>query len=372
MPPFLPIRHPVIRTSRQWLPAYCAQRLRHIGRARPTRVWVTIADHFEPWWRKPEPDVAMERVRRWSRRWPSIAARHLDSAGRHPVYTFFYPEEQYDARVLDELSRLAHSGVTDVEVHLHHDRDTAAALTDRLGRFVEVLHTRHGLLRKHDGLIRFGFIHGNWALDNSLPDGRFCGVNNEISILRALGCYADFTLPSVPSPAQTRMVNTIYWATDDPDMPKSHDRGIPVTAGGPVAGDLMLIPGPLTFNIREWWVSRVPKLECGELAGNCLPTQHRAGLWLKAAPRIGDDVFIKLFTHGAPEKNAIPLLEENALDRAFQYLAVEAAAVGAKLYFVSAYQMWAAVDALRRQLDPVDDLLAAQQHESTLRAVYGS
>ena len=369
---FLPRQRESFLKNRHWLASYCAERVRQAGRTSPKRVWVTIADHFEPWWHRPEPEVALERVRRWTRHWPAIAARHVDSGGRRPVYTFFYPEEQYDTRVLDELSGMTHDGIADVEVHLHHDNDTESALVDRLGQFVECLYARHDLLRKAEGTIRFGFIHGDWALDNSLPDGRCCGVNNEISILRSLGCYADFTLPSAPSPAQTRMVNTIYWATDDPAKPKSHDCGVPVVAGGPVAGDLMMIPGPLTFNLREWALPDVPKLECGEVAGNCLPTVHRAQLWLKVAPRIGTDAFIKLFSHGAPEKNAIPLLEEGALDRTLEYVKFEADALGAEVCFVSAHQMWIAVDALRRGADPISEITAAGVGAPPMQAAYGS
>src|SRR4029453_6160995 len=118
--------------------------------------------------------------------------------------------------------------------------------------------------------ILFGFIHGNWALDNSLPNGRYCGLNNEITLLRDLGCYADFTLPSAPSPAQTRIFNTIYWGTDDPQRPRSHDTGIPLTPDGPIGGDLLMFPGASPFNLREWPKPWVPRLERGELAGNCL------------------------------------------------------------------------------------------------------
>ena len=81
------------------------------------------------------------------------------------------------------------------------------------------------------GEVKYGFIHGNWALDNSLPDGKHCGVNNELDVLRETGCYADFTLPSAPSPAQTRTINRIYYAIDDPLRPKSHDTGVPVGSG---------------------------------------------------------------------------------------------------------------------------------------------
>jgi len=343
-----------LQTAHLWLPGYCASRLRARGQKPPKRIWLTIADHFEPWWRKPEERTALERVKRWMKWWPDIAQRHRDSTGRPACYTFFYPEEQYHPRVMDDLAALTRAGIGDVEIHLHHDRDTEDGFRDRMSAFIERLHVGHGLLHEEGGRPVFGFIHGNWALDNSLPEGRFCGLNNEISLLRDLGCYADFTLPSAPSRAQVRMVNTIYWATDDASRPKSHDRGVPVEPGGKIAGDLLMVPGPLTFNLKEWSRPFVPKIETGELAGNCLPTRHRAGLWMKAAPRVGDDLFLKLFTHGAPEKNAAPLLEGGILGQTLGYVTEEANLMGAKVMFVSAWRMFQAIDALRRGSDPLD------------------
>jgi hypothetical protein len=326
------------------------------------RVWLAFADHFEPWWRQPTDDAAMARVRRWTERWPDIARRHIDASGRPACYTFFYPEEQYDPEALDELARLCDTGLADVEVHLHHDGDTAPHFTRRVNIFINRLRHRHGLLREDAQGIRFGFIHGNWALDNSLPAGRFCGVDNEIALLRDLGCYADFTLPAAPSPAQTPTVNRIYWARED-GRRRSHDRGIPVTPGGQVAGDLMIVPGPLTINFSDWSRPNIPRLECGEIAGNCLPTHHRAALWTRVAPRIGGDVFIKLFAHGAPEKNANPLLKpDGVLDRAIRYLEDETSRLGAQLFFVSTWQMWKVIEAIRQEIDPI-----AARSESYLR-----
>ena len=340
-----------------WLPGYSRARVRQATQARTStiaRVWVTVADHFEPWWRCPDERTALDRVQRWAKGWPRIARRHTDAAGQPPCHTFFYPEEQYHPAALDALSQLAATGIADVEVHLHHHADSEAAFVDRLGRFTERLHLRHGLLRRDSTGIRFGFIHGNWALDNSLPGGVFCGLNNEISLLRKLGCYADFTLPAAPSPAQTRIVNTIYTAKDDPAQPKSHNTGIPVAANVVSDGDLLMIPGPLTLNLREWRTPLVPRLEVGELAGNCLATRHRVTLWKRVAPRIHQDLFIKLFVHGAPEKNAEPLLaDDGVLDRALRYLADDCRSSGTDLFFVSAWHMRAAIDAIQRGLDPV-------------------
>ena len=355
----------LVRTLHRWLPGCLGTHLRAVTDThRPAirRVWVTFADHFEPWWHRADDRTALARAQRWTKGWPRIARRHVDDAGQPPCYTFFYPEEQYHPAAIDALSRLAGMDIADVEVHLHHHADSEGAFVDRLGQYLERLYTRHGLLRRDDSGIQFGFVHGNWALDNSLPGGRACGLDNEITLLRRLGCYADFTLPSAPSPAQTRIVNTIYWAKDDPARPKSHDTGVPVTVNGAVAGDLLMIPGPLTVNLREWRQPDVPRLEVGELAGHCRPTRHRVTLWNRVAPRIGEDLFLKLFAHGAPEKNAEPLLaDDGVLDRTLRYLSEDARQSGAQLFFVSAFHLWVAIDAIRRGLHPVTSVEEARR-----------
>src|SRR5205814_3512607 len=225
-----------------WFPGYVAARLRRHPRARPQRVWVTIADHFEPRWNGADEATARERVARWRKAWPEIASRHSDSAARPPQYTFFYPQEEYSPALLDPLAEMRDLGIADVDVHIHHDGEGERNFLDRMCSFIEALSSRHGLLRSEQGRTVFGFIHGNWALDNSRPDGRWCGLNNEITLLRNLGCYADFTMPSGNSPTQSRIVNTIYWVTDDPLRPRSYDQGLPVQRGRKVTGDLLMIP----------------------------------------------------------------------------------------------------------------------------------
>jgi hypothetical protein len=262
--------------------------------------------------------------------------------GNPAVYTFFYPQEEYHPALLSPLAEMAAQGIADVEVHIHHDGEGEQNFVDRIGGFVEALHVRHGLLRKQGGRIVFGFIHGNWALDNSLPGGRWCGLNNEISLLRDAGCYADFTLPSAPSAAQTRIVNTIYWATDDPNLPKSHDQGTPLRPGENQSGDLLMIPGPLALNCHSRKLGLIPRLETGELAASNPVTRHRVRLWLRHAPRIGDDVFIKLFSHGAKEDNCKALLQRD-LDALFQFLNDECTTLGASLRYAGAWAMRNAV-----------------------------
>lgn len=342
----------IARNAQLWLPGYLRSRaaalLRPSPAGEPVSLWVAIADHFEPLWQGADQATARRRVCRWRTEWPRIAARHNDSRGRPPQYTFFYPEEEYQPGLLEPLAEMAEAGIADVEVHLHHDGEGEADFVSRLSRFTAALHERHGRLRRQNGKIAFGFIHGNHALDNSRSDGRWCGLNNEITLLRDLGCYADFTMPSAPSSTQCRMVNSIYWAIDDPLRPKSHDTGVPVVAGGGATGDLLMIPGPLGFN----WLGRrrllFPRTETGELAAYDRPTPHRAKLWLRYAPRIGPHVFLKLFTHGAQERNADTLLTGD-LDLALRYLREECERRAWRLHFASAWDMYQAVEAVRHR-----------------------
>lgn len=206
----------------------------------------------------------------------------------------------------------------------------------------------HGLLRKRNGKLTFGFIHGNWALDNSNPDGRWCGLNDEIRILRDLGCYADFTMPSGDSPTQARMVNSIYYCNGDPHRPKSYDEGVPVTPGGG-EGDLLIVSGPLGMRWRD---RLLPRLETGELRFGNVATPYRVRRWVDLSPRIGTDSFIKLFTHGAQERNSSALLG-GVLESGFNLLVEEAARRGCSVHFVSAWQMYLAIEAIRLRRDPV-------------------
>jgi hypothetical protein len=334
-----------VRYAHLWFPGYLEWRLRVGGRGSPGDVWVAMADHFEPLWAGADEETARERVSRWRRVWPRIARRHTDVEGRPPVYSFFYPEEEYRPGLVEPLAEMAREGIADMEVHIHHDGEGEQWFVDTMSRYVETLSRRHGLLRKDRGRLVFGFIHGNWALDNSRPDGRWCGLNNEITLLRDLGCYADFTLPAADSPCQAGPVNAILRVRDDPRRPRSHAHGVPLAPGVP-DGDLTLIPGPLGPD----WSSRGPlrpRIEAGEVAGYRPSSPGRARLWLRLAPRLGEHAFLKLFTHGAQERNLHPLLE-NGLDRLFVDLATECARVGARLHFVSAWEMWRLVEAVHR------------------------
>ncbi len=311
---------------------------------RPRHVFFCICDHYEPDVGGAPVGLQRDRVERWIREYPRAVAGIADSLGRPPQHTFFYPAETHRPEHLEQLTRLCRAGFGDVEVHLHHDNDTAENLRETLETHKRVLFDRHGLLRKTEaGDITYGFIHGNWALDNSRPDGRWCGVNNELTVLRETGCYADFTMPSAPSPTQTRTVNSIYYAIDDPDRPKSHDRGIPAAVGAAPPGDgLLMVQGPLALDWSRPKFRLLPRLENADIRDNFPPTASRLDLWLRASVGVvgrAEWIFVKLHTHGAPENNAKMLLGE-PMRRFHEDLARYAPAHdNFRYYYVTAHEM---------------------------------
>lgn len=282
----------------------------------PLHVFIAVCDHYEPEWNNPSHEVAVDRVRRWCREYPERFSQFHDSRGRSPQHTFFFPQDQYGPEYLDLLAELCGKGFGDVDVHLHHDNDTPDGLRDKLEGFRETLFHRHGLLRRDpvSGEIVYGFIHGNWALCNSRPDGRWCGVDHEIPIMRETGCYADFTMPSSPSDTQTRTINSIYYAKDRPGRRKSHNSGTPAQLGTVAPADsLLMIQGPLLLDWRRRKYGVMPGIENGDLHATSLPSWRRFELWRRAGIHVvgrPDWLFVKLHTHGCKDGNIDMLLGE--------------------------------------------------------------
>jgi len=298
------------RNMQRWLPTF----LREYDRYQPVmandevHVLICFADHYEPKANGADKATGMARVAAWGERFPAQFGRFKDSDGRMPRYTFFFPAEEYEPEYLDALGQLCRAGFGEVELHLHHDNDTADGLRAKLIEFRDILVNRHGLLsrKRNTGEVKYGFIHGNWALCNSRPDGRWCGVKEEIKILLETGCYADFTFPSAPDATQPHIINRIYHASDRPGETHSHETMVP-------AGDqaLLMVQGPLLFDLgnRKWGV--FPGIENGCLQSSQPPSIERLRKWLQARIRIAnrpDWFFVKLHAHGAPEYDHEPLL----------------------------------------------------------------
>ena len=320
-----------------WLPAY----LRRPHPALPdgvTDILLAVCDHFEPL-HDTDKAGALERLRRWRREFPPLIENFRAADGFRPRHTFFYPVEQYDPDILAALTDLCHACGGEVELHLHHDHDTPAGFRDKLERGKADL-ARHGLLaREAAGGICYGFIHGNWALCNSHPEGHGCGVNSELTVLAETGCYADFTMPSAPHGTQTRIINSLYYAQDTGN-PKPHDTGklVSVERRSPtrlgeepetrrvedrrsatlnayqlstINHQLLLVQGPLGLNWSRRKFGLLPRIENGEITGINPPRADRMKLWTRLGIQVQGQPnwrFIKLHTHGGNPRDMATLL----------------------------------------------------------------
>jgi len=340
-----------------WLPSYFKQDWRAEAPAGVTKhLMFCFVDHYEPMWLKPSYDVECARVARWRQDYPKLCAAHRDADGRPPVHSFFYPEEEYRPEHMRALVELCQMGLGEIDIHLHHDKDTEAGLREKLSRFTELLARDHGALPRDvkTGLPMWSFIHGNWALDNSHPQGHHCGVNNELVVLREEGCYADFTLPAAPDPCQTSTINKIYYAIDDPHRPKSHDKGPRVRVGGQPVGDLMIIQGPSGFMAKNRKFGIIPRIESSDVRTSCPPRPDRIDDWVRTGIHVEgrpEWIFVKVHTHGTQERDMDTLLGE-PMDQAFTHLETRYNdGKDWKLHYVSAREMYNIVKAAEAGLD---------------------
>jgi hypothetical protein len=276
-----------------WLPGYWSwTRESEAPATGPVHLFFIYVDHFEP-------GPTYHFVQRWLDEYPKLAERHRDADGRPVQHTWFYPAEQPIDRNMLALQKLVADGYGEVELHLHHDHDTAETGRERFASGIAYLQ-KFGFLKTPDGAPHFAFIHGNWGLDNSRGPA-YCGNNEELRMLRELGCFADFTFPSLYWESQPPFVNNIYAATDDP-RPKSYDRGVPVQQGVPFRGDLMIFQGPLLLvpNIHPRWLFVMVEDDDIHPAIPVDPTRvdHwvRSRIHVKGRP---DWQFLKVHTHGA-------------------------------------------------------------------------
>jgi hypothetical protein len=311
--------------------------------AGPVDVLFCIADHFEPDHGNATVATQDRRVARWIRDYPRLAW-FRDADGQPPQHSFFSPLEVYRPQIIDALTDLCARKMGEVEVHLHHGHDTSANVREQLRKFRDTLATRHGLLgRRADGEPAYGFIHGNWALDNGGAGPEVCGVNDEITILRETGCYADFTMPAAPDPAQSRIVNSIYYAIDDPAQPRSYDAGVRVQVKRTAPDDgLMLVQGPLAVT---WNGSLKPRIDNGSLDHSPFnrPTLARFRRWVEMGVSVQgrpEWVFVKVHTHGAKEQNADVLLGPEMHDFHRQILEHFNDGERYRLHYVTAREMY--------------------------------
>ena len=295
-----------VKWSLPWLLRYPAWRAgEFVSRAKEsngsTHLVFIVANHFEPGLGRP----ALARLEKWCELARATGEAIRDHDGTPFRHTNFFPAEQYERPLLEMLSDLQADGYGEVEIHLHHgveQPDTAENTRRQLETFRDVLAEEHRCLsREHRGSQpKYGFVHGNWALANS-AGGRFCGVDSEMQILRDTGCYADFTLPSVPFQSQVPRINAIYQCGHALNEARPHRSGKSLRVGDELQLPI-IFTGPLVFD----WTRRVrglpvPRVEDGALAQNYPLTMDRFARWRSAGIGVKqrpDWIFIKLYSHG--------------------------------------------------------------------------
>lgn len=261
-----------------------------------TDIIFVVIDHWEP-------GGHQEVVNQWMKHYRILADKHIDADGVKLQHSWFYPIEQFRGYEVDSIVQLAREGYGDVELHLHHALDDSASLDKKYSDGLDSLRA-HGALVTEDGSSYFGFVHGNWALDNSrVYKGRdLCGVDNEITILKKYGCYADFTFPAMTQTAQPSLVNKIYYCVDDQTKPKSHNTGLRSSVGyKPDDDEFMIFEGSYMIDWSDWQFKTHPTIEDGNLYWEIPTTAHRFDVWVKANVHVKDRpnwVFVRPFTHG--------------------------------------------------------------------------
>jgi len=212
-------------------------------------------DHFEPW----RYGVAIDRVDEvlqyleWSDElWyakrmslfykPNISYLYFGDEKTSDILAV--PGEKIGFRISSDtaIETAAHcmrkvaASQHEVQVHIHHEGFTLGDVTHdkKVRQWLDKFGTEDGdearldiaiklhlkAIRLETGLPieKWGFVHGNWALNGS--DHQICRIKNEISILMANGCYGDFTFP-----AGRRHTNPTILETPYTCVPNKRDKG---------------------------------------------------------------------------------------------------------------------------------------------------
>ncbi len=300
-----------------WLPSFfleAAPRARGRQRRRRelTHILFLVCDHFEPRHGIGREEQAVERLQAWHEGYAALQARCRARFGTAPLHTWFYPPH-HGIGYLSQLSDMVFDGLGEVELHYHHDGDTPETLRRALSGTVSDYHRWGHLLQAGEQpRSAFGFIHGDWALNNA-RGGKFCGVNDEVSLLQDLGCWGDFTMPSGEI-CQTRKVNSIYYGLGDPDRPKAHDWGVDAEVGHVDPPGLFMMQGPLAIN---WWAPGYPRVENASLTSENWGRPDRIRQWLDCNVHVHgkpDWQFVKLHAHGAIERDFDALFGDKAFE----------------------------------------------------------
>ena len=293
----------------RWLPTFLWQNFTRSVPKGKVHLILAVADHFEP---AIEPNQRArraphrEQVRRletWRLEYPKAVSAWRDHDGYPFVHTYFYPAEQYEKSLIEQLAEHCHSGWGEIEIHLHHGTvvpDTVENTRRVLLEFRDALAYDHGCLSSERGsaVPRYAFVHGNFALANS-ADGKNCGVDSEMQVLAETGCYADMTLPTAPAhPSQTAKINSLYECAVPLHEKAPQRKGRDLVRGRVPNVFPLIVQGPLGPDLTRGLLR--PGIENGSITRSNPLTLRRLQMWKRAAITVKgrpDWLFIKLHCH---------------------------------------------------------------------------
>src|SRR5215470_18004363 len=159
------------------LPSYAWQRMTRRPAHGTVHLIIAIADHFEPSsvgdfksGYAPR-DVQEQRLERWCSEYPRNFSEYRDAEGQRLNHTYFYPAEQYDKALVQQLADFCHSGWGEIEIRLHYGVTAPATHEEtesQLTSFRDALAHDHGCLscEEGDSQPKYAFVHGNFTLAN--------------------------------------------------------------------------------------------------------------------------------------------------------------------------------------------------------------
>jgi hypothetical protein len=290
--------------------------------------------------------VQERRLDNWCEEYPKNFEAYRDHDGRCFTHTYFYPAEQYDKGLVQQLADLCHEGWGEIEIHLHHgvrEAETAESTRQQLVDFRDALAGVHGCLSYEDGddTPKYVFVHGNFALANCVG-GYACGVDSEMQVLAETGCYADMTYPtSAFHPAQIKKINSLYECTPPLDEAAPQRQGNNLRVDSPISKFPFMIQGPWMIDFDRSSRSRLGRIENSSLTHVNPPSLRRLRLWKQAGITVAgrpDWMFIKLHTHGMDTAQTDTVLRR-PMQRFLEELISGATERDEILHFVSAREM---------------------------------
>ena len=341
-----------LRYTANCLPSYVWQRFTRSTPSGHVHLITAVADHFEP---ASVPgflagyaprDVQEKRLETWCREYPRNFAEFRDEEGYCFNHTYFYPAEQYDKALVQQLAEFCHAGWGEIEIHLHHglpEPTTADETEKHLISFRDALANDHDCLSYLDGDLqpKYAFIHGNFTLANC-ANGFACGIDNEMQLLARTGCYVDMTYPTATfHPAQIAILNSIYECAMPLEQRAPQRRGLALQFGRPVTRLPFLVQGPWMMDFDRSAQSGWARVENSALTGSNPPSLRRLALWKKAGITVvgrPDWIFVKLHTHGMAPADTNTMLGP-PVQRFLKELIEGAPQRNETLHFVSAREM---------------------------------